>query len=143
MKRILLLGLPAALFVLVLLSCPTQEDLSHRMTIVNNSSIEVQEVDLWYTGVKMAAPDSTLVVSVPAGNTKIVELTMDASSNYYRMQISNNTLARYIYWYQTAPDSKNVLLSKGGSSTCTITQDQLTCFAGENHVNPASHSWVP
>ncbi len=139
MKRMLLFGSLALLSVLTLLSC-VDENLSHDMTIVNNSSREIGSVSLWYTGVKSPLPNFTIAVSVPVGDTKLVRLTLDSSTNYYMMQTNDVTLGSYIRWSQSAI-TEYVLLSKGGSSTCTITGSSGGCFAGENHVNPISYSW--
>jgi hypothetical protein len=78
---------------------------------------------------------------IPAGNTETVDLVLDPSTNYYNLFIFNNTSSKRIIWYQSLPTYDYVLFSAGGSSACTITDSQNTCFAGENSVNPYSFDW--
>jgi len=141
MKRPLLLVLLALLTVFTLLSC--QENLAYNMIVVNNSSRAVETIDLWYTGIKMAAPNFSVTASVPAGSTKTVQITLDSETAYYRMQISDITTIKHVTWYENAALGEYVLLRKGGSSICTITDDQATCTAGENLVVPLEYSWMP
>lgn len=138
MRRALFpLVLAAAAF---LVSCPARDDLSHRMTIVNNSSQEVAQVGLGYTGVKSPLLDLVLDVSVPAGARKTVDLILDPSTDYYVLQLDDPALAKRIIWDESA-STAYVRLSGGGSSTCTVADSAAACFAGENAVNPYSFSW--
>ncbi len=146
MKRAVLCALLTLLPVFVVMSCANEEDLSHVLEVVNASTIGVASIGLGYSGVKSRAtmpPDIEIAASVPAGQTKTVELTLDSASNFYRLFIYNDTKTRIIVWTEGVPDGEHVLLSKGGSSTCTLTEDQATCFAGENVVKPFIHNWVP
>jgi hypothetical protein len=140
-RRATLFTLVALLSLLGVVSCPNNEDLSHALTIVNNSSREIEKVGLGYTGIKAPAADLEVAVTVPVGETKTVDLTLDSSSEYYVLFVWNDTDSKRILWDGTAGGDEYVLLSKGGSSTCTVTDAQLSTFAGENDVNPYSYNW--
>jgi hypothetical protein len=72
-----------------------------------------------------------------------VELTLDPGTNFYIMQIRDATSSKDIMWYVSGVDGEYVRLTKGGSSTCTITDNQLTCTAGENLAVPIEYNWGP
>jgi hypothetical protein len=129
------------LLVFVLLSCPSGPNLSHESTIVNNSSRAIERVGLAYTRIKAAQPDFDIGMTVNAGQTKTVELTLDSSSEFYILFIWNDTDGKSIVWDGGAVGYEYVLLSKNGSSTCTVTDAQVTTFAGQNDVIPCSHDW--
>jgi len=124
----------------LVLSC-AEEDLSYELRIVNNSSLDIGRVGLGYTGIKAPVPDFEISVTVLSGETKTVELTLDSSSNYYTLFIWNDTDTKRIIWDGGALGHEYVLLSKGGSSTCTVENVDSTTVAGENNVTPYSYDW--
>jgi hypothetical protein len=138
-RRTVPFALLVLLSVFVVLSCT--EDLSYELSVVNNSSRAIETVGITYTGIKAPLPDFGVDVVIPPGQTKTVELTLASSSNYYILSVWNDTDAKRIIWDGQAAGYEYVLLSKGGSSTCTVEDLELDTFAGENNVNPYSYDW--
>jgi uncharacterized MAPEG superfamily protein len=144
MRRAALSVLLACLAVLLILSCSNEVGLSHELRIVNNSSRDVERVGLGYTGIKsraFAPPDFQTAISVPAGQTRTVELTLEPSTAYSILFIYNDTASKSIIWAGGTVGYDYVLLSQGGASTCTVDDLPASCLAGENSVTPYVHIW--
>ena len=138
MKRIVLFSLLALLSFFALQSC--KENMAYVLIVQNQSSVGIEQIGLWYTGVKGPPPDFTVAVSIPALSMQSVVLTLDPGTNYYNMIIRDATSLKYLTWY-VGVGGERVLLSKDGSSTCTITDDPATCTAGENLAHPFEYNW--
>jgi len=140
-------AIPRAVLVLLplflVLSCAGGGvDRSHDLTIINNSSRSIERVGITYTGISRAPlPDFDIAVAVPSGGTNTVELILDPSSDYYTLFIWNDTDSKRIIWDGLNPAYEYVLLSKGGTSICTVEDSAPVTIAGENNVTPYSFDW--
>jgi len=141
---------PFALLVLlaglVVLSCGDGVDLSYELQIVNDSSYDVERVGLGYTGIRSRAfmpPEFQIAASVPAGQMKTVELTLEPTTAYYILFICDDTLTKDIIWAESTGGYEYVLLTHGGSSTCTVEDLQTSCVAGEKAATPYVYHWAP
>ena len=96
MRHILFYSILTLFTIFGFLSCGSQgtdDDLTYSLTIVNNSSRDIESVGLTYTGIKSRAPsvDYEKTILIPTGNTETVDLVLDPSTNYYNLFIFNNT----------------------------------------------------